>query len=115
MGRFGINIVAQGGHGCQREVGDGEVVHGCGRINCPDCATREFVRQLTARGAVLESATFVHHPEEPEQVTDNLKTGARSGSFPERAQLKLRRKKLEKELSELHYAEQAEITAKAQK
>lgn len=112
MGRYSINIVALGGHGCQREAGDGEVITGCGKFNCPDCATREFVRQLTARGSVLESATFTHHPDEPDQVVDNLKSGARSGSFPEKDRLKGERKKLEKRLRELHDAEQAEATAK---
>lgn len=81
MGQFRIEIIAVGGHGCQREVKDGEVVAGCGQSSCPDCAAREFVARLKASGNSIEKAELTHWPGTTTEVRDNLLTGIRSGSF----------------------------------
>lgn len=84
MGEFRVAVTAIGGHGCQREKGDGEYVVGCERSNCPDCITREFVRRLKRSGTTVTAAELVHWPREVAQVHDDLLTGERRGSFPER-------------------------------
>lgn len=84
MGEFRVTVTAVGGHGCQRDKGDGEHVVGCERPNCPDCIAREFVRRLKRSGATVSVAELVHWPHEVGQVRDNLLTGERRGSFPER-------------------------------
>jgi len=84
MGEFRVSVEAVGGHGCQRELGDGEHVVGCERPNCPDCIAREFVRRLKRSGASVTRAELTHWPHEPACVIDNLLTGQRRGSFPER-------------------------------
>jgi len=87
MGEFRVTVEAvAGGHGCQREYGDGEHVVGCERAGCPDCITREFVRRLKRSGASVSVAEIVHWPREVGQVRDDLLTGLRRGSFPELAQ-----------------------------
>lgn len=84
MGEFRVTVEAVGGHGCQREKGDGEHVVGCERASCPDCITREFVRRLKRSGATVSKAELLHWPHEVGQVRDDLLTGLRRGSFPER-------------------------------
>ena len=81
MGRYRIEIEAVGGRGCQRDVGDGEVVTGCGQALCPDCAARRFVMELRHIGQSIEEATLIHWPNEPSEVVDDLVTGERHGSF----------------------------------
>ena len=81
MGQFRVTVDAVGGHGCQREKGDGEFVIGCERPGCPDCIAREFVRRLRRSGATVNVATLEHWPGTESQVTDDLLTGIRSGSF----------------------------------
>lgn len=85
MGEFKATVVAVGGHGCQREKGDGEHVVGCERPGCPDCITREYVRRLKRAGAAVTTAELIHWPSELGQVRDDLLTGLRRGEFPERA------------------------------
>lgn len=80
MGNFRIEIDAVGGHGCQREAKDGELVYGCRNMNCPDCLTREFVEKLKSKMTV-NSAKFTHWPGEKGQVSDDLLTYRRTGSF----------------------------------
>ena len=81
MGQFRVTITATGGHGCQREIGDGGTVEGCGQPSCPDCQARALVASLNATGSSVESATLEHWPGTPAQVTDDLVTGIRQGSF----------------------------------
>lgn len=92
MGTFRIEVQAVGGHGCQREVKDGEVVQGCGHERCPDCIARKFVNELKAAGvyfgvstsadrAPTEYAKLTHWPGQSGEVRDDLLTGVRSGSF----------------------------------
>jgi hypothetical protein len=82
MGQFRITVTAVGGHGCQREVKDGETLREfCGSSTCPDCAGREFVRTLKRQGQNVEQAKLEHWPGTPSQVTDDLVTGQRTGSF----------------------------------
>lgn len=81
MGTFKVEITAVGGHGCQREVKDGEKVTGCAHPSCPDCLARNFVNQLKVAGVNVESATLKHWPDQPSEVVDDLKTGIRKGNF----------------------------------
>lgn len=84
MGTFRIEVEAVGGHGCQREIKDSEVVAGCGQPGCPDCIARKFVAQLKSMGVFQHtpaSATLTHWPGQDCEVRDNLLTGVRSGSF----------------------------------
>lgn len=81
MGTFRIEVQAVGGHGCQREIGEGETVPGCGQATCPDCIARRFVAELRDRGSSVESARLVHWPATPSEVRDDLVSGKRSGAF----------------------------------
>lgn len=88
MGDFLVTVHAVGGHGCERNLGDGETVIGCERPGCPDCMAREFVRRLKRSGATVNTARIDHWPPTPVevpppsgQVVDNLLTGLRTGSF----------------------------------
>jgi len=85
MGTFRVDVQAVGGHGCQRDVKDGEVVQGCGKPNCPDCIVREFVGKLKAISVfsygVECHAKLIHWPGQPNEVVDDLLTGIRKGNF----------------------------------
>ncbi|SRR6266571_77835 len=91
MGDFRIVIEAMGGHGCQREKGDGDHVIGCEQHGCPDCMVRELVRRMRRGGVTLNKAEIVHWPADMEghgyslnhEVRDDLLTGLRRGTFPE--------------------------------
>jgi hypothetical protein len=89
MGDYRITIEAMGGHGCQREKGDGEFVVGCERHNCPDCMARELVRRLKRASENVKTARIEHWPADlgydpAGSVTDDLLSGRRTGAFPER-------------------------------
>jgi hypothetical protein len=82
MGQFKIEIVAVGGHGCQRAIYDREKVdESCKWSNCPDCKAREFVKWLKARGINVEVALLKHWPGTEHQVIDDLSTLVRTGEF----------------------------------
>lgn len=81
MGTFRIEVVAVGGHGCQRDLKDGATVPGCSHAGCPDCMARDFVKDLRLAGNSVESAKLIHWPGQPDEVRDDLLTGKRSGSF----------------------------------
>jgi hypothetical protein len=82
MGQFRVEVTAVGGHGCQRNIKDGENVQNfCGSPACPDCEAREFVRKLKRTGASVEKAELVHWPGQTSEVRDDLLTGVRKGSF----------------------------------
>jgi hypothetical protein len=81
MGQFKVEVVAVGGHGCQRERKDGDTVYGCQRMDCPDCIAREFVAKLQSRGASVESAKLTHWPGSAAEVQDDLLTRKRKGAF----------------------------------
>ena len=82
MGNFTIEIEAVGGHGCQREVKDGGEVSGCGRMGCPDCEARRFLKQfLQVTGATFVKGTLTHWPGQPSEVVDDLHTRIRKGNF----------------------------------
>jgi hypothetical protein len=80
MGDFTITIKAVGGHGCQREKGDGAVVEDCGHEGCVDCSARRFVADYAKKASVRE-ATLQHWPEQPGPLDDLLPGGKRKGSF----------------------------------
>lgn len=84
MGTFRIEIQAVGGHGCDRDRKDGDVVKGCGLPSCPDCLARELVKRFAASGMFGYSdcyARLTHWPGSPVQVIDDLLTGIRKGNF----------------------------------
>lgn len=81
MGDFRIVVNAAGGHGCDRDIKDGGLVYGCGRMSCPDCRAREFVEVLKRHGVDVKSAELTHWPGEPSEVVDDLLTKRRKGSF----------------------------------
>jgi hypothetical protein len=62
MGDFRVVLEATGGHGCQREKGDGDMIFGCGRMNCPDCIVQEFIEKMAKAGHTISSATLTHWP-----------------------------------------------------
>lgn len=91
MGDFRIVVNAVGGHGCQRDLKDGERVFGCGSMNCPDCLTAEFIAKLQRASTHVKDATLTHWPGQPSEVRDefivsdppigNLRGRVRRGSF----------------------------------
>lgn len=81
MGTYNIRIQAVGGHGCSREVKDGEKVYGCQRMGCPDCETRRFIALLRSQGSSVEIAELTHWPGQESEVKDDLLTGVRKGNF----------------------------------
>jgi hypothetical protein len=91
MGDFRIEVNAIGGHGCQRNVKDGETVFGCGAMNCPDCLTAEYIAKLQRSGAHVKDATLTHWPGQASEVKDefvvspaatrNTSARVRRGSF----------------------------------
>lgn len=82
MGNYRIEIDAVGGHGCQRDIKDGEMIAAeCGQSFCPDCKARRLVADLRASGNSLSKATLTHWPGMPDEVQDNLLSGIRKGSF----------------------------------
>lgn len=86
MGTFNINITGVGGHGCERSAKPGEKLHGrCGRLNCPDCITLDFVQRLKQMGVMNfpeAKAEFTHWPGQDGQVVDDMvKNERKSGQF----------------------------------
>lgn len=81
MGAFVVNVEAVGGHGCQRDKKDGEVVEGCGLDTCPDCTARRFVADMRRKGNSITSATLTHWPGQDGSVVDDLVAGKRQGNF----------------------------------
>lgn len=81
MGNYRVEVEAVGGHGCQRAMKGGQAVLGCGLSNCPDCIAREFVAELKRKGNSIVSAKLTHWPGQTSQVSDDLLTGIRTGSF----------------------------------
>ena len=82
MGLFRVEVEAVGGHGCQRNIGDGQQVQNyCGSPGCPDCIAREFVRSLKRTGAMVQKAVLTHWPGTSTEVRDDLLSGTRSGKF----------------------------------
>ena len=73
MGQFRFTLTAVGGHGCQREVKDGQTVQGCGRIDCPDCVLAAFIPQFIRQtGSNIEAADLVHWPGTSTEVRDEF-------------------------------------------
>jgi hypothetical protein len=81
MGTYRFEFEAVGGHGCQRELKDGELVAGCQESNCPDCEIRRFVKSAQEKGSSVRVAKLIHWPGSADSVTDDLLTKIRSGSF----------------------------------
>jgi hypothetical protein len=81
VGMFTLELEAVGGHGCQRELKDQASVESCGWAGCPDCILREAVAKLKASGASVSKAILRHWPGSNTEVSDNLLTKVRRGSF----------------------------------
>lgn len=92
MGDFRIVINAIGGHGQDREKKHGETVDFSKESpNSPEALAKQFVETLQANGVNVESAEVIHWPidnyggqlknDRTNQITDNLLTGKRIGSF----------------------------------
>lgn len=87
MGDFTVRVHAVGGHGCQRDKGNGEVVGDCGEATCPDCMTRRFVKAMQDAGNDVKVAALTHWPADlpgydpAQEVRDDLLTGIRRGNF----------------------------------
>ena len=83
MGDYRIEVNATGGHGCKREIKDGEANYGCGRMDCPDCIAREFVQTLKRKGSMIRGATLTHWPGQVGEVVDDIAElgGKRRGNF----------------------------------
>lgn len=81
MGQYRIEIIAVGGHGCERGITDGQTSPGCQRMGCPDCEARRFVRQLQTQGNSVEKAELTHWPGTAGEVRDDLLSGRRTGNF----------------------------------
>ena len=80
MGDFRVELQGAGGHGCQREIGDGGEVVGCGSMSCPDCITARYVADMARAGFPIAHARFVHWPGEKQEVVDEFDTVARAYS-----------------------------------
>ena len=84
MGQFKFEMVAVGGHGCDRTARDGEKFRtGCGRESCPDCSIGQLVEQLrkVGNGCTIESAVLTHWPGTSSVVKDDFVSGTRRGNF----------------------------------
>ena len=73
MGQFRVEVTAVGGHGCQRQVREGEQLQQfCGSPTCPDCEAREFVRKLKRLGVMVEKGVIIHWPGSTTEVQDEI-------------------------------------------
>lgn len=55
MGAYKIEILAVGGHGCERKAKQGDKLHArCRRMDCPDCVAYEFIQTLRAKGMLSD-------------------------------------------------------------
>lgn len=94
MGDFVVRVHAIGGHGCQRDTvkDGGTLVFPCGPQCSPNCIDRmasDFVESMkrVCSPTMVKAATLTHWPVDvpgysgQDQVTDNLLTGKRKGSF----------------------------------
>lgn len=84
MGQFRVEIVAVGGHGCDRTTKEGQPLYGrCSRHRCVDCDISELLlKWKTLNVASIESATFTHWPGTESEVVDDLLNNKRlKGEF----------------------------------
>lgn len=82
MGQYKIEMVLNGGHGCERRAKVGEKLYSrCSRLDCPDCLAYDFLQNLRQKGSVPVMATFTHWPGTENETIDDLMTNTRkSGS-----------------------------------
>ena len=69
--------------GCDVRSQPGQKLHNrCGRLDCVDCLTFDYVQALRMRGYKLGEATFTNSPGTARQVVDDLVGNRRvSGTF----------------------------------
>lgn len=78
MGQFKVEIIANGGHGCDRRAKPGEKLYArCVRLDCPDCLANDFAQMLRQKGNALVVATFTQWPGTEHEVVDDLITNTR--------------------------------------
>lgn len=70
MGDFRFEVNAVGGHGCSRDVQDGEQVPGCTEPSCVDCMFARFLEELRGKGTSVKDAVIVHWPNSTQAVLD---------------------------------------------
>lgn len=80
MGDFRVTVEAVGGHGCQRDLGSGAVVPGCGGSACPDCITARYVAEMIRCGVSVKSAVLRHWPDTTGEVLDAFDTKVQGSS-----------------------------------
>lgn len=84
MGQFKIEIIAVGGHGCDRAAKPGDLLkrHSAPENHDPDCLAMELVEKLQQAGYDVKEAKLVHWPGTEDRVIDDLKARTRSdGNF----------------------------------
>lgn len=91
MGDFRIIINGIGGHGQDRKKKDGEIVNFQEDPDSPDALAADFVAELRSKGVNVVSAEIIHWPLDnyggqhkngrTNQISDDLLTGKRVGSF----------------------------------
>lgn len=79
MGNFRVVINAVGGHGQDRDKGNGESPE-FGE-DTPEGIIKRCIAELQAKGNSVTEATVHHWPGQIVEVVDNLITGKRIGKF----------------------------------
>jgi hypothetical protein len=81
MGFFKLEILATGGHGQDRSKENGELVDfSAGGENTPEKVALNMIADFNTKFPV-HTAKIIHWPGESCEVTDDLITGIRTGSF----------------------------------
>ena len=80
MGQFIFKVDAVGNHGAERDIGDGGDLTG-EEAHTIDRILFKAVEDLKASGCSVAEAKLVHWPGQPSEVTDDLLTKTRTGSF----------------------------------
>lgn len=82
MGNYRVVINAVGGHGQDRDAGNGDIVDfQAGGDNSPEAIVLRCVEELKSKGNSVTEATVHHWPGTAAEVLDNLLTGHRKGDF----------------------------------
>ena len=83
MGQFRIVITGYAPDGCDRVATPGaKLFSRCGKFQCPDCRTLDFVLQMRQQGHKLSEAKFIHAPDTDREVVDDMMENVRtSGQF----------------------------------
>lgn len=80
MGQFIFKVDAVGNHGAEREVGDGGTLSGTDEVTV-DHFFFDAVEKLKAAGCSVTEAKLIHWPGQSSEVTDDVLSKVRHGSF----------------------------------